>query len=143
IKYRRQKYYDCAPQWLDLKTKVEAIAVKFARTHYDFNYNLVFYDVTTLYFETFESDDLRKNGFSKDNKSQQPQILVALMVSKEGLPIAYEVFAGNTVEGHTIIPVLKSFIIKNKVKNFTVVADAAMIGTETIQAGRTNSINYI
>src|SRR5690554_1823843 len=84
IKHQRQKYYDCAPQWLDLKTKTEAIAVKFAQTHYGFNYNLVFYDVTTLYFETFEPDDLRKNGFSKDNKSQQPQILVALMVSKEG-----------------------------------------------------------
>jgi transposase len=36
-----------------------------------------------------------KNGFSKDNKSQQPQILVALMVTKEGFPIAYEIFSGN------------------------------------------------
>jgi len=38
--------------------------------------------VTTLFFETFEEDELRKNGLSKDNKSQQPQILIALMVSK-------------------------------------------------------------
>jgi transposase len=86
---------------------------------------------------------LRKNGFSKDNKSEQPQILVALMVTKEGFPIAYEVFAGNTFEGHTIIPVVKSFIDKNKIKNFTVVADAAMISTENIQALKENSINYI
>ena len=69
--------------------------------------------------------------------------LVALMVTKEGFPIAYEVFAGNTFEGHTIIPVVKSFIDKNKAKNFTVVADAAMISTENIQALRENSINYI
>jgi transposase len=143
IKHRRQKYYDCAPQWLDLKTKAEAIAVKFARTHYDFNYNLVFYDVTTLYFETFESDDLRKNGFSKDNKSQQPQILVALMVSKEGLPIAYEVFSGNTFEGHTFIPVIQSFIKKNKVDTLTVVADAAMISTENSAALNAAKIDYI
>jgi transposase len=103
----------------------------------------LFYDVTTLYFETFTEDELRKNGFSKDNKSQQPQILVALMVTKEGFPISYEVFAGNTFEGHTIIPVVKSFILKNKVKEFTVVADAAMISTENIKALKSSEINYI
>lgn len=143
IRHRRQSYYRSAPLWPGLKSKAEGIALAFAKKHYTFNYDLLFYDVTTLYFEAFEEDGLRKNGFSKDNKSQQPQILVALMVSKEGFPIAYEVFAGNTFEGHTIIPVVKSFIIKNKVKNFTVVADAAMISTENIRALRENGINYI
>lgn len=143
IKHRRQNYYKSAPLWLTLKSKAEGIAVAFARKLYDFSYDLLFYDVTTLYFETFEEDELRKNGFSKDNKSQQPQIVVALMVSKEGFPIAYEVFAGNTFEGHTIIPVVKSFILKNKVKNFTVVADAAMISAENIQSLIENGINYI
>lgn len=143
IKYRRQSYYEFAPEWLALKSKAEAIAIAFARKHYDFNFDLLFYDVTTLYFETFQEDELRKNGFSKDNKSQQPQILVALMVTKEGLPIAYEVFAGNTFEGHTIIPVVKKFITKNKIKSFTVVADAAMISSENIAALLENEINYI
>jgi len=118
------------------KSKAEAIALQFAQKHYAFSFDLLFYDVTTLYFEAFEEDELRKNGFTKDNKSQQPQILVALMVTKEGFPIAYEVFAGNTFEGHTIIPVVKSFIDKYNVKNFTVVADAAMISAENIQALR-------
>lgn len=143
IKHRRQSYYQSAPQWLTLKTKVEAIVLRFARKQYAFNFDLLFYDVTTLYFETFEEDDLRKNGFSKDNKSQQPQILVALMVTKEGFPVAYEVFTGNTFEGHTIIPVIKKFISKNKVKEFTVVADAAMISTDNIEALKENKINYI
>jgi len=143
IKHRRQNYYKSAPGWLSLQSKAEAIALAFARHHYAFSFDLLFYDVTTLYFEAFEEDELRKNGFSKDNKSEQPQILVALMVTKEGFPIAYEVFAGNTFEGHTIIPVVKSFIDKNKIKNFTVVADAAMISTENIQALKENSINYI
>ena len=99
--------------------------------------------ITTLYFETFEEDGLRKNGFSKDNKSQQPQILIALMVSKEGFPVAYEVFSGNTFEGNTIIPVIKDFIKRNGVKEFTVVADAAMISSENIQQLTQNNINYI
>ncbi len=96
-----------------------------------------------MYFETFDEDELCKDGLSKNNKSQQPQILVALMVTKEGFPIADEVFAGNTFEGHTIIPVVKNFIRKNNVKAFTVVADAAMISTENIQALKENEINYI
>lgn len=143
IKHRRQKYYDSAPAWLELKSKAETIAVKFAQTHYNFNYDLVFYDVTTLYFETFEADDLRKNGFSKDNKSQQPQILIALMVSKEGLPIAYEIFPGNTFEGHTFIPMIQSFINKNNVGTLTVVADAAMISAENSTTLNENNINFI
>lgn len=143
LKHRRQRYYDFAHQWLTLKSKSERIALDFARKYFAFNFDLLFYDVTTLYFETFEEDELRKNGFSKDNKSQQPQILVALMITKEGFPIAYEVFSGNTFECHTIIPLVKSFITRNKVKEFTVVADAAMISADNIRSLTENNINYI
>lgn len=143
LRHRRQSYYDAAPQWLTLQSKAQSIALGFAKKHYSFDFDLLFYDVTTLYFEAFQEDDLRKNGFSKDNKSQQPQILVALMVTKEGFPIAYEVFAGDTFEGHTLIPVIKKFIKANNVKAFTVVADAAMISTENIIALKDNGINYI
>lgn len=143
ITHRRQSYYKSASKWLELKSEIESIVVNFAKENYSFNFDLLFYDVTTLYFETFEEDGFRKNGFSKDNKSQQPQILVALMVTKEGFPIAYEVFSGNTFEGHTIIPVVNDFIRKYAVKEFTVVADAAMISAENIKQLTENNINYI
>lgn len=143
ISHNRKTYYKIAPDCVDLKKTVEQKVACFADLHYSFNFDILFYDVTTLYFETFEEDGLRKNGFSKDNKSQQPQILIALMVSKEGFPVAYEVFSGNTFEGHTIIPVIKDFIERNRVKEFTVVADAAMISLENIQKLVQNNINYI
>lgn len=143
LKHRRQNYYEFASAWLPLKLKAEKVAIDYVKKNYAFNFDLLFYDVTTLYFETFEEDELRKTGFSKDNKPQQPQIVVALMVTKEGFPISYEVFAGNTFEGHTIIPFVNKFIRKNKVKAFTVVADAAMISKENIDALRANKINYI
>ena len=143
VKHRRQNYYQSVQKWLTLKSKVETISLRFAQKYCAFNFDLLFYDVTTLYFETFEEDELRKNGFSKDNKSHQPQILVALMVTKEGFPIAYEVFSGNTFEGHTIIPVVKNFITKHRIKKFTVVADAAMISNDNILALKANAINYI
>lgn len=143
ISHRRQRFYESALKWLDLKERIEKQTLHFAGKEYGFDFSLLFYDVTTLYFEAFEEDDLRKNGFSKDNKPQQPQILVALMVTPEGLPVSYEVFAGNTFEGHTLIPVIKSFIKKHKVQNFTVVADAAMISTANVAVLREEKINYI
>lgn len=143
IRHRRQSYYESAAKWLELQGKVQAAAVGFAKARYSFDYDLVFYDVTTLYFESFTEDELRKNGFSKDGKSQQPQVLVALMVTREGLPIAYEVFPGNTFEGHTILPLVKEFIKKNGVGNFTVVADAAMLSASNIEQLKAEGINYI
>jgi transposase len=143
VHHNHKTYYKIAPKCIDLKETVEQKVVDFAKANYAFSYDLLFYDVTTLYFEAFQEDELRKNGFSKDNKSQQPQILIALMVSKEGFPIAFEIFAGNTFEGHTIIPVIKNFINRNNVKDFTVVADAAMISTENVKQLTQNSINYI
>ena len=65
------------------------------------------------------------------------------MVSKEGFPISYEVFAGDTFEGHTIVPLIKEFIKNNEVKSFTVVADAAMISKENIIQLVENHIHYI
>lgn len=143
IKHRRQRFYESARRWLDLKDNVEKQTLHFARKQYGFDFSIVFYDVTTLYFETFTEDELRNNGFSKDNKSQQPQIVVALMVTPEGFPVGYEVFSGSTFEGHTLIPVIKSFIKKHQVTHFTIVADAAMISTENVSALRADKINYI
>ncbi len=143
IQHRRQNYYKEAKKWISLKNQVLEKVNVFAQKEHGFDYSLLFYDVTTLYFETFEGDDLRRTGFSKDGKSQQPQILVGLMVSKDGFPLAFDIFPGNTFEGHTILPVVKAFIQKNNVKQFTVVADAAMISADNIKELKAEGIHYI
>lgn len=143
IRHRRQSFYESALTWLAFKEQIQQAVINFAKNEYSFDFELLFYDVTTLYFETFKEDDLRKNGFSKDNKSQQPQIVVALMVSKEGFPIAYEIFPGNTFEGHTFIPVIKDFVRKHKVNKLTVVADAAMISDENVKELIAEDLYYI
>lgn len=143
IQHRRQNYYKAAKKWIFLKEQVLEKVNDFTQKEYGLDYSLMFYDVTTLYFETFEEDDLRKTGFSKDSKSQQPQILVGLMVSKDGFPLAFDIFPGNTFEGHTILPVVKAFIQKHNVKRLTVVADAAMISTYNIKELKAEGIHYI
>ncbi len=143
VKHQRKEFYKSAKQWLDLKDIIERKTLKFAQKEFGFDFSLVFYDVTTLYFESFESDELRKTGFSKDNKNQQPQILIGLMVNRDGFPLGYEIFTGNTFEGHTILPILQNFIKKHKAENFTVIADAAMISHSNITELRSANINFI
>ena len=143
IIHRRQTFYETLPKILKLKDAVETLIVNFAQTKLAFDFSLVFYDVTTLYFESFSADELRKNGFSKDSKSQQPQIVIGLMVTDQGFPVAYEVFPGNKFEGHTLIPVVKDFKDKHKIPTLTVVADAGMISMENIKALKENGLQYI
>jgi len=143
IKHRRQSLYDILPTILKLKNKIEELTINFAVKEFDFDFAIVFYDVTTLYFETFKADDFRKPGFSKDNKPNQSQIVVGLVVNKDGFPVAYELFPGNTFEGHTLIPIIKDFKKKHNIKNITVVADAAMISIDNINNLKAAKIDYI
>lgn len=105
--------------------------------------SLVLYDVTTLYFESFAADELRVPGFSKDNKPQQPQIVIGLLVTRQGFPLGYEVFTGNTFEGKTMLPVLKEFSKKHNVTTPTVVADAAMLSHTNIAELKEKGLSYI
>lgn len=143
VSHCRQTFYKALPKLLKLKDAVEQLTVKFAQTKLAFDFSLVFYDVTTLYFESFAADDLRKNGFSKDSKSQQPQIVIGLMVTDQGFPVSYEVFPGNKFEGHTLIPVVKNFKEKHEIKTLTVVADAGMISMENVKTLKENDLQYI
>ncbi|MEZ4908566.1 MAG: hypothetical protein R2771_13215 [Saprospiraceae bacterium] len=71
IKHQRKNYYKSTSKWAVLKSKTETAIVDFARQNYGFKYDLLFYDVTTLYFETFEEDELRKNGFRTINHNSR------------------------------------------------------------------------
>lgn len=103
----------------------------------------VFYDVTTLYFEIEAEDELRKTGFSKDGKHQQPQIVLGLLVSKGGYPLAYEIFKGNKYEGDTMMPILNLFKRRYQFKTLTVVADAGLLSNKNILALQNNNYQYI
>jgi len=94
----------------------------------------LFFDVTTLYFESIEVDELRKFGFSKDQKHHQVQIVFALVVNREGIPLAYEAFAGNVGEVKTLLPVLEKLRDRFSVKKATVVCDRAMASKKNVAA---------
>ncbi|MBI5613924.1 IS1634 family transposase [Candidatus Gottesmanbacteria bacterium] len=143
VEYKKTTVFRQLQQATSLKDQVVVAAIDYARQNLDFDFSLVFYDVTTLYFETHESDDFRLNGFSKDNKINQPQILVGLMVNHTGFPVYYDLFPGNTFEGHTIIPLILGIKAKYEIGRLTVVADAGMLSAANLAAVEENRIDYI
>ena len=90
-----------------LKPQVEQIAFTHTRKILNDQISIVFYDMTTLYFEASDEDYLRKTGFSKDGKHQCPQIFIGLLVGLGGYAIGYDIFEGNIYEGHTLIPFIE------------------------------------
>lgn len=143
--YGKTVMYEKLPKMKDLKAECEKYAVAYAKEYLSFDFSLVFYDVTTLYFETFKEDaeGFRKPGFSKDNKANQPQVVIGLIVTREGFPVSCEVFEGNTFEGKTFMPAITKFRNTYGIKNLIVVADAAMISFENIEKLKENNLSYI
>lgn len=113
--------------------QVQQISYQHTLKILDQRLSIVFYDVTTLYFEAANEDDFRQTGFSKDGKYQQPQILLGLLVSTGGYPLAYELFEGSKFEGHTMIPVIEAFKEKYRLEKLVVVADAGLLSAKNIQ----------
>lgn len=104
---------------------------------------VLFYDVTTLYFESFTENDLMQNGYSKDLKFNQPQVLLALCVTHSGLPVGYELFPGSTFEGHTLIFALNKLKKRYLIDQVVIVADRGMLSEGNLHVLEQNKCPYI
>jgi transposase len=142
IKYS-QRIYRTIPKLIIHKADIEQRAYSVAEQKFKEQFYYVLYDVTTLYFESLKADELKIQGFSKDNKAQQPQIVLGLLVTQSGLPLSYDVFAGNTFEGKTMLPIVEGFMSKHPRAKPIVVADAAMLDEERLAELRGKNISYI
>jgi transposase len=127
----------------NLKEQAERIAFTHTQKILNGNISVVFYDMTTLYFEASDEDDLRKAGFSKDGKHQNPQIYLGLLVGLGGFAIGYDIFEGSIYEGHTLIPFLEKISIKFNLEKPIVVADAGLLSNDNIKALEDRNYQYI
>lgn len=123
--------------------KIKEISLRHTLQVLDNKLSVVFYDVTTLYFEAANEDDLRKTGFSKDGKHQHPQIVLGLLVSTGGYPLDYEIFEGNKYEGETLLPVIDHFSQKYKADNLIVVAGSGLLSNKNILLLKEKGYQYI
>lgn len=127
----------------DYKEKAERLAYQYTRKILKNKIGIVFYDMTTLYFEVEYEDHFRKQGFSKDGRPQNPQILLGLLVSQNGYPIGYEIFEGNKFEGDTLIPVLEKFQKKFHLSKPIIIADSGLLSKENINHLAEKGYEYI
>jgi transposase len=123
--------------------KIQQISVAHTQKILGNEIGLLFYDVTTLYFETDKTDELRETGFSKEGKHSHPQIVLGLLVSKAGYPLSYSIFNGSQFEGRTMLPIIEDFISRFKLKNFVVVADSGMMNNTNIMLLEHSNYKYI
>ena len=122
---------------------VQQISVEHTRKILGGRIGLLFYDVTTLYFETGIQDELRTNGFSKDGKTSESQIVLGLLVSADGYPLSYSIFNGSQYEGYTMIPVIDDFIQRFGIKDFVIVADSGLLSKANVELLRQAGYKYI
>ena len=123
--------------------KIQQISVEHTRKILGGKIGLVFYDVTTLYFETDNSDELREPGFSKDGKHSQPQVVLGLLVSLDGYPLSYSLFNGSQYEGRTMLPLVEDFVQRFKLDDFVVVADSGLMNKSNINLLESGGHKYI
>jgi transposase len=123
--------------------KIQQISVEHTMRILGGKIGLLFYDVTTLYFEADYGDELRESGFSKDGKHSQPQVVLGLLVSKDGYPLSYSVFNGSQYEGRTMLPVVDDFVQRFNLKDFIVVADSGLMNQRNITLLESGNYKYI
>ena len=112
---------------------VQQISVEHTRKIFGGKIGLMFYDVTTLYFETAQRDVLREPGFSKDGKTAESQVVLGLLVSEGGYPLSYSLFNGSQYEGFTMIPMIDDFKQRFNIgEDFVVVADSGLMSKSNV-----------
>lgn len=126
-----------------LKDSFQKALINFAKDGLGDSLRLVFYDVTTLYFESNIKTNLKDFGFSKDHRSTDTQVVIGLVVTRTGFPLYFDVFSGKTFEGNTFLPIIEKIIQLLGTKDLVVVADAAIISKENINKLDAKNIGFI
>ena len=138
-----QIYYYMDKLYNTQQETVQQISVEHTRRILGGSIGIVFYDCTTVYFESFIRDKLCEPGFSKDGKSKENQIVIGLLVSAGGYPLAYSVFCGSQYEGFTMIPVVDDFVKRFHLEDVVVVADSGLMTKKNVLLLQMGKYKYI
>ena len=124
--------------------RAQQISVEHTREIFGGRIGLMFYDVTTLYFETSQTDILREPGFSKDGKTAESQVVLGLLVSEGGYPLSYSLFNGSQYEGFTMIPMIDDFKQRFTLGgDFVVVTDSGLMNRNNVALLQKAGYKYI
>ncbi len=129
---------------VDQEENIKLKVFEFTKSFYNSEIvEILFFDVTTLYFESQKSDELRNNGYSKDHKVGEVQVVLALATTSKGLPIGYKLFPGNTAEVKTLLACVQEWKITLKIDRIVIVADRAMMSKQNLELMEEMGLQYI
>ena len=123
--------------------KLQRIALERATDMLGRRPDVLLFDCTTLHFESFAVDGLRQPGFSKNGKHRESQVLLALMVTPEGLPIGWEVLPGASFEGGSLVPAIQRLRAIHDLRRVICVADRGMMSAANLEALEAAGCFYI
>jgi transposase len=125
------------------KEQIEQELFKKNKSLFNITTDVVFYDVTTFYYESKNENDLKKFGYSKDGKFGDVQIVMGLLIDKSGLPIGYELFSGNTMDSKTVIATLDKLKVKFNIDTVVIVADRGLNSKLNLKAIKDAGYDYL
>ncbi|MDB5142893.1 MAG: family transposase [Mucilaginibacter sp.] len=129
-----QHLYRSLDRLADIKEQIQERIYRTGRDLFNQKLDVVFYDVTTFYFESEQETEgaLRQKGFSKDGKIGNTQVLMGLLIDKDKQPVAYQVYKGDLYEGHTFKDALNALKQRYQLDQIIVVADRGMLSKANI-----------
>ena len=116
----------------ELYSRQDLIQKKLANKHFQ-DGSLILYDITSSYFEgEYEDTDLVTYGYNRDKKRGKKQIVIGLICTKEGCPVAVEVFSGNTSDKTTVVDKIDEIKQRYGISDFIFVGDRGMLTQKNI-----------
>lgn len=140
-----QHIYRCLDKLADYSKLIQRHIYHKGRDLFNQGLDVVFYDVTTLYFdsEVEEPGKVRQLGFSKDGKIGKTQVLFGMLIDRHKQPIGYRIYSGDTYEGHTFQNVIEELKQEYQIDKVIVVADRGMLSSKNIEITINNSYEFI
>jgi len=126
-----------------LKSEIEKHLFEQTKSQVHTNLTVVFFDVTTFHFESVKQDELRDFGYSKNAKFNEVQVVLSLLITEDGIPLGYDLFSGNSYEGHTLNASIKKMKETYGVKKIILVADRGINSGINLYALVTQGFDYI
>jgi hypothetical protein len=143
---QKDKLYRCLDKLLPYKQELFSYLTGRWKNLFNATFDILLYDLTSTYFECVPpGQGLRQFGYSRDKRSDCVQVVIALIVTPDGFPIAYEVMSGNTSDKSTLADFLKAIEQQYGAAKRTWVMDRGIPTEETLQTMRTHEkpIHYL
>ena len=127
-----ERLYRALDRLLPHKEAIEKQLVERLGELFELDYDLLLYDVTSSYFEGVADPEIARRGYSRDHRPDCVQINIALVVSRDGMPLGYEIFAGNTTDVSTVQEIVEKMEERFGKVNRVWVMDRGMMSAENI-----------